>query len=178
MLYGITLNLVTYWGTNVSTPVYGSGCLYYVTPYAELGRAYRLQTNGKGITTEQIWTSPLDTVTGGAVLVDGILFASGYRDCKWWLAVDWQTGQTKSEFKDLTTGSAIYADSRLYCLDETGTVALLKSGDNGLELQGRFILTTEKVHDAWAHPVLQNGILYLRYHDTLWCFDVKKNPQK
>jgi len=87
--------------------------------------------------------------------------------------VDWQIGHTRSEYKGLTTGAAIYADSRLYCLDETGTAALLQPGDKGLELQGHFRLTAEKVRDAWAHPVLLHGTLYLRYHDTLWCFDVK-----
>jgi len=26
---------------------------------------------------------------------------------------------------------------------------------------------------AWAYPVVANGRLYLRDHDTLWCYDVK-----
>jgi len=161
-------------GVNVATPVYGSGRVFYVTPYAELGRLYRLSADGQGITAEHIWTSPLDTVTGGAVLLDGILFAAGYKKSKWWLGVDWQTGKTKYELKDLTTGAAIYADGRLYCLDESGTVALLKPGNEGLDIVGRFCLVTRRVRDAWAHPVLHDGRLYLRYHDTLWCYDVKE----
>jgi len=161
-------------GVNVATPVYGSGRVFYVTPYAELGRLYRLSADGQGIAAEHIWTSPLDTVTGGAVLLDGILFAAGYKKSKWWLGVDWQTGKTKYELKDLTTGAAIYADGRLYCLDESGTVALLKPGNEGLDIVGRFCLVTRRVRDAWAHPVLHDGRLYLRYHDTLWCYDVKE----
>jgi outer membrane protein assembly factor BamB len=161
-------------GVNVSTPVYGSGIVYYVTPYAEHGRAYRLDTNGQAVTVEHIWTTGLDTVTGGAVLVDGTLFAAGYRESKWWFGVDWQTGKTKYELKDFTTGAAIYADGRLYCLDEKGMACLLKPGADGLEIAGRFALVTKKVRDAWTHPVLHEGRLYLRYHDTLWCYDVKK----
>ena len=161
-------------GVNVATPVYGSGSIFYVTPYAEHGRLYRLRADRQGIAAEHVWTSPLDTVTGGAVLVDGTLFAAGYKKSKWWFGVDWQTGQTKYELKDLTTGAAIYADERLYCLDERGTVALLKPGIDGLEITGRFNLLTDRVRDAWAHPVLLDGRLYLRYHDTLWCYDVKK----
>jgi len=161
-------------GVNASTPVYGSGKVYYVTPYAENGRLYRLVPDGQGITAEHIWTSQLDTVTGCAVLVDGILFSAGYKNAKWWFGVDWQTGKTKYELKDLTTGAAIYADERLYCLDESGTVALLKWSSNGLETAGRFRLFPKRTNDAWAHPVLLDGRLYLRYHDTLWCFDVKK----
>jgi outer membrane protein assembly factor BamB len=161
-------------GVNVSTPVYGSGSVYYVTPYAEMGRAYRLVADGQAVTAEHIWMSPLDTVTGGAVLVDGILYSAGYRESKWWFGIDWQTGGTKCELKDFTTGSAIYADGRLYCLDESGSAGLLKPGPNGLEVIGRFTLVAEKVRDAWTHPVLHDGRLYLRYHDTLFCYDVRQ----
>jgi len=161
-------------GVNASTPVYGSGRVYYVTPYAENGRLYRLVTNGESITAEHIWTSQLDTVTGCAVLVDDTLFAAGYKKSKWWFAVDWHTGKTKYELKDLTTGAAIYADERLYCLDESGAVGLLKYTNKGLESAGSFRLFPKRVRDAWAHPVLLDGRLYLRYHDTLWCYDVKK----
>lgn len=162
-------------GVNVATPVYGDGRVFYVTPYAENARVYRLREDSKGITAEHLWTSPLDTVTGGAVLADGTLFAAGYRTSKWWFGIDWQTGKTKCEFKDLTTGAAIYADGRLYCLDESGTAALLKPGPEGLQRVGAFRLVTERVHDAWAHPVLLDGRLYLRYHDALWCYDVKEH---
>jgi len=161
-------------GVNASTPIYGSGSVYYVTPYAEMGRAYRLVIDSETITAEHIWTSGLDTVTGAAVLVDGTLFAAGYRESKWWFGVDWQTGRTKYELKDFTTGAAIYADGRLYCLDEKGSAGLLKPGPDGLEIAGRFALVTEKVRDAWTHPVLHDGRLYLRYHDTLFCYDVKQ----
>jgi hypothetical protein len=26
---------------------------------------------------------------------------------------------------------------------------------------------------VWAHPVLLDGRLYLRHHDTMWCYDVR-----
>jgi len=171
-----TVPLMNPHGVNVATPIYGQGCLFHVTPYAEHGRLYRLRVEAKGITAEHVWTSPIDTVTGCGVLMDGTLFASGYRENKWWLAIDWQTGQTKCEFKDLTTGAAIYADQRLYVLDEEGTVALLKVGPSRLEIISQSRLTTERVHDAWSHPVLHDGRLYLRYNGTLWCYDVKQRP--
>ena len=161
-------------GVNASTPIYGSGSVYYVTPYAEMGRAYRLVTEGQALIAKHIWTSGLDTVTGSAVLIDGMLYSAGYRESKWWFAVDWQTGKTRYELKDFTTGSAIYADGRLYCLDEKGSAGLLKPGPDGLQVAGRFALVEEKVRDAWAHPVLHDGRLYLRYHDTLFCYDVKQ----
>jgi len=161
-------------GVNASTPVYGSGSVYYVTPYAEMGRAYRLVVDNEAVTAEHIWTSGLDTVTGSAVLVDNVLYSAGYRESKWWFAVDWQTGETKYELKDFTTGAAIYADGRLYCLDEKGSVGLLKPGRDGFEVCGRFELVAKNVRDAWTHPVIHDGRLYLRYHDMLFCYNVKQ----
>lgn len=160
-------------GTNVSMPIYGSGAVYFVTPYGELGRLYRLRSRQGRITAEHAWTHPLDTVTGCGVLVDGVLYSAGYRSPKSWFAVDWQTGETRHELKELTTGAAIYADGRLYCLDEKGNVALLTLP--AMEMVGRFTLEIgDRVRDAWAHPVLCDGRLYLRYHDSLWCYDVKR----
>ncbi|MBN2270617.1 MAG: PQQ-binding-like beta-propeller repeat protein [Sedimentisphaerales bacterium] len=160
-------------GTNISTPIYDSGRIFYVTPYAEHGRAYQLLADGRGIAAEHLWTNmSLDTVTGSGVLVDGILFSAGYKELKWWFAVDWQTGKTKYELKEFTTGAPIYADKRLYILDEQANVALLEITPNSLEIKGRFILTEKRVNDAWAHPVLLDGRLYLRYHGTLFCYDV------
>ena len=46
------------------------------------------------------------------------------------------------------------------------------SESGGLRLAGTFPLVTDRVTDAWAHPVLLDGRLYLRYHDMLYCYDV------
>ena len=160
-------------GTNVATPVYGSGSIYHVTPYAELGRLYRLRADHQGIAAEHAWTCPLDTVTGSGILLDGTLFAAGYRKPKSWFGIDWKTGQTKCQLDEFTTGAAIHADGRLYVLDETGKVGLLELEPNAMRTVGRFSLVSGKIRDAWAHPVLCDGRLYLRYHDTLWCYEVK-----
>ena len=77
---------------------------------------------------------------------------------------------------DLPMGSAIHADGRLYCLSEQGEAALLKPTKTGFEFEGRFRLANspEKRPDVWPHPVILDGRLYLRYHETLYCYDVKR----
>lgn len=168
-----TVPLSNRYQVNSSTPLYGAGGVFYVTSYAEDGRLYRLDAEGSGIAARHAWTVPIDTVTGAGILVDGVLYISGYQKAKWWFAFDWETGKTKYEHKDLTTGAAIYADNRLYVQDERGQVALLKPTPQGFETMGQFQLTDRRARDAWAHPVLLDGRLYLRFHDTLWCYDVK-----
>lgn len=157
---------------NASTPVYGQGRVFYVTAYFQ-GGCYGLRPEGDTLTAERLWPTELDTVTGGAVLVDGVLYAAGYRKPKHWFAVDWQTGRVRAELKSLTTGAAVYAEGRLYCLAEDGRVALLDTTAGDLRVAGQFALLPRRTNDAWAHPVLVGGRLYLRYHDTLWCYDVR-----
>ncbi len=162
------------YGTNVSTPVYGSGRVFFMTPYDSLGRQYQLAGAGKSVTARLTWKTFIDAVTGCGVLVDGVFYAAGYTKPKWWFGFDWDTGEIRYEMKDFVTGSAIYADDRLYVLDEQGHVGLIQPTAEKLEIVSRFSLTSERLRDAWAHPVLLDGRLYLRYHDTLWCYDVKQ----
>ncbi|MCP4451777.1 MAG: PQQ-binding-like beta-propeller repeat protein [Planctomycetes bacterium] len=161
-------------GVNAASPVYGSGCIFYCTPYAENGRCYRLKATDETVGAEHLWTCPVDAVTGGALLINDTLYAAGYKQSKWWMAIDWRTGQTQHELKGLTTGAALYADERLYLFDEKGTAALVTPGPDGLQITGQFQISNDKIKDAWSHPVVHNGRLYLRYHQTLWCYDVKQ----
>ncbi len=159
------------YGVNVSTPIYGAGRVFYVTAYFS-GGCFQLHAEGDGIRAEPAWTTHLDTVTGGGVLLDNRLYAGGYRKPnKHWFCVDWTSGAVQHELKELTTAAALYAEGRLYCLAEDGRAALLEPTPTELKIRGEFRLVP-KARDAWAHPVLLNGRLYLRYHDTLWCYAV------
>jgi outer membrane protein assembly factor BamB len=158
--------------TNVATPVYGGGRIFFVTAYSG-GACYQGPLGDAGRPPASAWSTTLDTCTGAVLLVDGLLYGSGYRRHKSWLCLDWQSGELQYEFKELTTSAAVYADGRLYCLAEDGRAAMLRPSAGGCQFAGQFRLAPGKAHDAWAHPVLLGGRLYLRYHDTLWCFDVK-----
>jgi len=167
-----TVPLKNIFGVNVAAPVYGAGRIFCTTPYVD-GACYALSPGPGSSQPEKVWNTSLDTCTGTLLFVDGLLYGSGYKAHKSWLCLDWESGRTLYELKDLTTGAAVYADGRLYCLAEDGQVALLRPMLKRFEVDGRFRLLSAKVNDAWAHPVLHHGKLYLRYHDTLWCYDVK-----
>ncbi len=68
----------------------------------------------------------------------------------------------------------VWADCRRCCQVWDGTVALLKPQPAGFEVVGRFQLVDARNGDAWAHPVLLDGRLYLRYHETLRSYDVRR----
>jgi hypothetical protein len=50
---------------------------------------------------------------------------------------------------------------------------LLSPTKTSFGVKGRFQLVEGRKSDVWPHPVVLNGRLYLRYHETLWCFDVR-----
>ncbi len=39
--------------------------------------------------------------------------------------------------------------------------------------RGRFDQADRSAEQAWTHPVITNGKLYIRDQDTLLCYDVK-----
>jgi outer membrane protein assembly factor BamB len=167
-----TVPLKNTFGVNVAAPVYGADRIFCTTPYV-YGTCYSLPAWPSRSQPEKVWSTSLDTCTGSLLFVDGLLYGSGYKKHKSWLCLDWKSGEIRYELKSLTTGAAVYADGRLYCLTEDGRVALLRPTTGRFAIDGEFRLLPGTVNDAWAHPVLFHGRLYLRYHDTLWCYEVR-----
>ncbi len=155
------------------TPVPVGDGVFVTAPDSEGGKLYRLGVKGSGVRVEEAWRTELDTCQGGAVLVNGALYGAMYRQRKTWLSLDAQTGDVRYRLEDLAKGPLLYADNRLYCLSEEGEVALLNPTAKSFEVAGRFRLVPERKSDAWTHPVISDGRLYLRYHETLFCYDVR-----
>ena len=111
---------------------------------------------------------------GGAILVGGYLY--GYSDGKGWTCQDFKFGQAKWQDKErLGKGCLTYADGHLYLRQEDGpgTVALIDASAAGYKEHGRFNPPFRSDQNAWTHPVISSGKLYLRDQDVLLCYDVK-----
>ncbi len=154
------------------TPVLTPEGVFVTAPDTEDGGLFRLRRAGGQLYIERAWPARADTCHGGVVLVGDTLYGSWYRRDKGWYGLDARTGEVRHHLPDLAMGSMLYAEGRLYCLSQEGEMALLEPTASGLEYRGRFRLVSERVNDAWAHPVIHRGRLYLRYHETLHCYDV------
>lgn len=169
-----TQPLPTRYSVIAATPVLVGNAAYVTAPHTpEGGRLFRLLAEGSQPAGAPLWKTPLDTCHGGAVFVDGSLFGSWYGPRKGWARVDGRTGAVRYETDQLTQGSVLYADERLYCLGQDGEMALLKMGADRFEFAGRFRLTPERKSDVWTHPVILDGRLYLRYQNSLFCYDIR-----
>jgi len=88
------------------------------------------------------------------------------------MAVDWNTGEQKFYTTELGKGVVIAADGLLYCYTEKGELALVNPTPEKLDIisQTKVEYGTEQ---HWAHPVLHNGILYVRHGEALVAYKVK-----
>jgi hypothetical protein len=50
-------------------------------------------------------------------------------------------------------------------------MGLATCSPSGLQMKGDFSVAGSG--QSWAHPVVIGGRLYVRYDDTLYCFDVR-----
>ncbi len=87
--------------------------------------------------------------------------------------MDGQTGRVRYQTTELAMGPVLYADGRLYCQSQEGEMALLEPTSSSFKFHGRFRLVPERQNDVWTHPVILEARLYLRFQDTLFCYEVK-----
>ena len=158
-----------------TTPVLSGRFLLFTNSSRDYGAAFGVRLGDDSAT--QVWTRDLKISHGGTVCVNGWLYGSSSRgDVLGWAKIDRETGkpvQVKPA-GDLSDGAMIYADGRFYCLTVRGVMTLQELTDAGFRTVGTFHLTEGKGQDFWAHPVLCQGRLFLRYHDTLYGYDVRQ----
>ena len=136
-----------------------------------------LRINASGDGAEAVWTIPLRTTSGSVLHVDGNFYVAGGRELRGFLRLDAITGDVTAQLPRPTDAAAIWADGKLFVLSADGTALLLKPTADSFQTLGEFPIVRERTKQAWAHPVLCRGRLYLRYHDTLFCYDVKAAPE-
>ncbi|MDQ3621841.1 MAG: PQQ-binding-like beta-propeller repeat protein [Verrucomicrobiota bacterium] len=152
----------------------GNG-VFMTAPHGKDGALFLLQPpDGPGakVGATEGWTTTLDTLQGCVLSVGNKIVGSFYGGRKGWAAVSAATGAILYQSSDLVKGAPLLADGRLYALCEDGWMRLLEAGDQQFHEHGRFRLAEAK-RDAWAHPVVFDGRLYLRYHETLTSYDVR-----
>ena len=134
-----------------------------------------LRISPVGDKVSKAWTLPLRTTCGSSLHVGGNVYMAGAKGIKGFLCLDAKTGKVKAKLPEPIDASMLWADGKLFVLSVTGQALLLKTTGDRFETLGSFAVVPGKKKDAWTHPVLLGGRLYLRYHDTLFCYDVKGN---
>lgn len=164
------------YNANIPSPTAG-GDLIYVGSAGTGGGAVRLKPKDGGVDVEEVYfEAKLPTSIGGVIRSGDLLFGTTGQAM---LSLDFASGAIKWEERALGAGSLCLADGRLYLHGENGEVALVEPAADEYREKGRFTPPDQPkragpMEKAWAYPVVANGRFYLRDHNSLWCYDVKR----
>jgi outer membrane protein assembly factor BamB len=157
------------------TPLFHNGMVYVTGGYNCGGMMVKMADDGKSANVA--WTdSILDVHHGGVVLVDGYIYGSNWLNNGNgnWCCIEWNTGKKMWEEPWNCKGSIISAEGMLYIYDEKrGNVGLLKANPEKFDLVSSFQVKQGASGPFWSHPVIHNGILYLRHNNALMAYDIK-----
>ena len=163
---------------NIPTPIVAGEHIFASTGYGTGSAMIRLKKKGNsGVEAEELYflkPKTLQNHHGGMVLHNGYIFAGhGHGDGRP-ICVDVESGDVMwGPEKGAGHGSAaiIYADGHLVYRYQSGHVALIEATEEKYKLKGVF-MPAHQEKESWAHPVIANGLLYLREQDKLMCYQL------
>jgi outer membrane protein assembly factor BamB len=158
------------WQVHANTPIFYKGDLFCFSGYGQGG--VKLDLSDDGSSVKKVWSkTELDSRMGGMVAVDGFLYGSGDK-AREWRCVKWETGEETYVDKTIGKGVTIFADGMLYCYSDRGELALVEANPKEFNVISQ---TKVEVGTAqhWAHPVINNGCLFVRHGDALIAYKIK-----
>jgi len=171
----------TYWSVvqlqsnkiHANTPVYHNGQIMCTSSSSRSGNdgtvLLQLSENGKDVSV--IWRNrDITNLMGGFILKDGYVYGSKYRSSEWY-CLNWTTGEVEYTSRPFRNGVIIYADDRFYCYSEGGEMALVEASPKNFNVISEFEVPLG-TNQHWAHPVIDEGKLYVRHGNALMVYDI------
>jgi outer membrane protein assembly factor BamB len=124
---------------------------------------------------------------GGLVLIGDHVY--GHTDPGAWICMELKSGADVWSERDTlkcTSGAVTAAEGKLYLYTDEGEVGLIDASPKGFnlissfknpqtsKLRGPGARTTGGQALVWAHPVIANGVLYLRDSEFIFAFKIAK----
>jgi outer membrane protein assembly factor BamB len=163
---------VTEWGLNISTPVWGSDNLLFLSSaYSGGSRVLKLtRSQGKTTATELWFNNRMRVHHSTAIRIGDYIYASsGDFGPAFFSAVNVKTGEVAFQDRSFPKTNFIYADGKLIILDEDGNLALATVSPTGLKVISKVSLMKNL---AWTVPTLVGTKLYVRDRQTIAALDL------
>lgn len=158
---------------HANTPIYHDGKILCASSSARSshGGTVQIQLSNDGKKAEVLWRrEKIANLMGGFILNDGFVFGSLYNRSDWY-CLNWKTGETEYISKALGSGVIIYADGLFYCYSQRGEIALVNADNDGFKVISSFDVPLG-TNQHWAHPVIDDGRLYIRHGNALMAYDI------
>ena len=130
-----------------------------------------------GVEAKEVYfTTNMQNHHGGMIVVNDCLYgANGGNGGGFLSCLDFKTGKVLWRDRGAKKGAISFADNRLYLYTEDGELVLIEPNEKKLVERGRFQPPDRSEAPAWTHPVIANGVLYIRDQDLLLAYKVKAN---
>jgi outer membrane protein assembly factor BamB len=160
-----------YGDTHCNTILYENGSIYYVE--GDGNCAVKLDLSEDGTAIKEVWRNKrLDSFMGGVVKIGDYLYSSGSTSPNLFSASA-STGMMTDSVR-AGSGAVIAADSMLYYYTQKGDLMLF-GYDNGKLRKVSSFRIKKGNSQHFAHPVINNGVLYQRHGKVLMAFDIKQS---
>jgi outer membrane protein assembly factor BamB len=151
-----------------NTPIYDNGMIFTTTGYRGGSMLLRIRDGGKAV--EQVWKNSADNQIGGAIKYGDYVYTSGHNN-RGFYCIDWKNGDYKYRESNFSPSAMIFADGMLYVYGENGNMKLIKPNPEKYELVSSFKVT-QGTGQHWAHPVIHNGVLYIRHGNAIMAYKI------
>lgn len=150
-------------------PIIEGNNLIYVA--GDGNRAVKLNLSDDGTQISEVWRNKaFDNIMGGVVKIEDKIYGTAHRQM-YLKCLDMKSGQVTDSLK-MFRGSTIAADGMLYVYTEKGDMNLVNPKPGGMQIVGSFKVT-KGTKEHFAHPVIHNGVLYIRHGEALLAYSIK-----
>lgn len=170
LLWSHKVDSVKWDGDHCNTPVYSDGFIYSSTGENNGNGMYKLALSTDGKSIKEVWRNKdVKNYFWGFVKIKDKLYCPSHD--KKLLSVDIHTGAVVDSLSNLR-GGIVYADDRLYCYSDNGVMNLIDPTGSSMKVVSKF--KVEKgTQQHFAHPVIDNGVLYIRHGDALMAYEIR-----
>ena len=106
---------------------------------------------------------------GGFIVINGQMFVT--TENKNLSVLDPATGKVTYKIK-APYGGLIYADGKFFCYGNNGEMSLFNY-EKGILVPGGSFKVDKGTKEHFAHPVIANGVLYIRHGKALMAYKIK-----
>ena len=169
----------------IPTAIFQNNMVYVTNGYSGGCMGIRLTKDGDGIKAETVYANrDISSQHGGVVLMNGYVYGYSENPSASWICQNFQTGEIvwsqRGQEVGVSKGTVLGVGDRLLLMEErNGTITVIAATPDGWKAFGKIEIperTQIRTQDnmVWTHLVVANDKLFLRDHDLLFCFDMKK----
>lgn len=154
----------------IPTPIIYQDHVYVTSGYNVGCNLFRISKDSNRFTAEEVYANKdLKNHHGGAIRVGEYIYASSGPVI---VCMNMMSGEVAWEERSVGKGALVFADGKLILRSEKGPVALIEANPKEFREISRFDQPERSDKNAWPHPVVANGKLYLRDQGSLFCYDL------